>query len=66
MTIKKSEVQLAKANMVKIVRTAITLKHRLATDAELNEALPAAEKQFDAAVMRDELPDEAAILDYIK
>ena len=66
MTIRKTEVQQAKANMVKIVRSAIRLKYSLAADAELNEALPAAEKQFDAAVMRDELPDEATILDYIK
>ena len=47
--------------MLKTVRTAIRLKHSLAADRELNEALPRAEKAFNEAVMKGELPDPLSI-----
>lgn len=64
--IRKSEVEQAKATMVKIIRTAIRLKHSIKADEEINERLPEAEKKFDAAVIKGELPDEDTILGYLK
>lgn len=47
----------ARANMLKVIRTAIRLKHSIAADEELNEVLPRAEAKFNAALHRKELPE---------
>lgn len=51
------EIEQRKFAMLKTLRTAVRLSHALAADAELNKLLPAAEKEFDRAVQRGELPD---------
>lgn len=56
MTFHKEPVDQARANLLKIVRTAIRLKHALAADAELNEVLPKAEEEFNRRVHDNELP----------
>lgn len=56
MTVQKDEAELAKAQMVKVMRSMIRLKHTLAADRELNEALPRAEADFDTALHRGMLP----------
>jgi len=58
---RRDKVDQARAEMLKTVRTAIRLKHSLAADRELNEALPRAEKAFNEAVMKGELPDPLSI-----
>lgn len=54
--IHKDKVDLARANMLKTIRTAIRLKHSIAADEELNEMLPMAEARFNASVNRGQLP----------
>ena len=56
MTVQKLKEDQARANMLKVIRTAIRLKHSIAADEELNEVLPLAEKKFNAALHRGELP----------
>jgi hypothetical protein len=53
---RRDKVDQARAEMLKTVRTAIRLKHSLAADRELNDVLPEAERKFNAAVMKGELP----------
>lgn len=53
----RDKVEMARANMLKTIRTAVRLRHSLEADAELNEVLPQAQARFDAAVMRGVLPD---------
>lgn len=57
MTTQKEPAELAKAQMVKAIRSAVRLKHSLAADAELNEVLPEAEAAFDEAVQAGVLPE---------
>ena len=45
-----TETEMLWANFVKAVRANVRLKHSLRADRELNEALPALEKKFGAAV----------------
>lgn len=56
MTVQKGEIELAKVQMVKTMRSMIRLKYSLAADAELNEKLPEAERQFDKAIQQGMLP----------
>lgn len=57
MTVQKDEYEQARAEMVKTIRSAVRLKHSIEADRELNEVLPKAEKAFNAAVQRGELPE---------
>jgi hypothetical protein len=52
----RDKVDQARADLLKTVRTAVRLKHSLAADRELNEVLPEAERKFNAAIMKGELP----------
>lgn len=61
MTTRKDEAQLAKANMVKVARTAIRLKHTIIADAELNQVLPDLEDAFDKAVAGGRLPGDVNV-----
>ena len=54
---RRDKVDQARANLLKTIRTAIRLKYSLMADEELNDVLPEAEKKFNAAVMRGQLPD---------
>ena len=45
-----TELQVQKTGMLKAARAAIRLKHSLAADAEIAEALPNLEEQIDAAL----------------
>jgi hypothetical protein len=58
MTVKKTESELQKALLVKVLRSQVRLKHTLEAERELNEVLPAAEKAFDKALQRGELLDD--------
>lgn len=53
---KKTEIEQAWANRVKVIRTAIRLKHALAADNELNEVIDVELKKFTKAVQRGVLP----------
>lgn len=52
----KDKVDQARANMLKVVRTAVRLKHSIAADNELNDVLPKAEARFNAEIARGQLP----------
>lgn len=56
MSIHRDKVDQARVNMLKVIRTAVRLKHSIAADEELNEVLPRAEAKFNAAVMAGRLP----------
>ena len=56
MTVQRDKADQARANTLKIIRTAIRLKHSIAADEELNEVLPRAEAKFNAAVLRGDVP----------
>lgn len=58
----KDLIELRKAALLKAARSAVRLKHSLAADEELNEVLPALEREFNAAVARQELPEVAQLL----
>ena len=58
---RRDKVDQARANLLKTIRTAIRLKYSLMADEELNDVLPEAEKKFNAAVMRGQLPDPVDI-----
>jgi hypothetical protein len=47
---KKTDIELQRAQMLKALRTAIRLKHGLAADRELNERLPELESQINEAI----------------
>lgn len=61
----RTEIDQAKANLLKIARSAIRLKHSLAADDELNKMLPEIEKEFFAVVHRSELPDPAQLVEFL-
>jgi len=52
----KDKVELAWANRVKVIRTAIRLRHAIDADNELNEVLAAEKRRFDRAVHNGKLP----------
>ena len=56
MSVHKEKVDQARVTMLKVIRAAVRLKHSILADEELNEVLPMAEKKFNAAVNRGELP----------
>lgn len=56
MAVHRDDVDQARANMLKVIRTAVRLKHSIAADEELNEVLPRAEAKFNAAVLKGQLP----------
>lgn len=58
----KDKVDQARANMLKMVRTAIRLRHSIEADNELNEVLPKAEAAFNAAILAGEIPDPLDIV----
>jgi hypothetical protein len=57
MTIQKTSAELRRFAMIKALRSMIRLRFSLLADAELNRVLPEAEKAFDKALQRGELPD---------
>jgi hypothetical protein len=59
---RRTEIEQARANALKVVRTAVRLRHSIEADNELNEKIDEAGKVFDAAVARKELPDPLTIL----
>lgn len=59
--IHKDKIDQSRANMLKVIRTAVRLKHSIAADEELNEVLPAAQKRFDDALQRGRLMEPAEI-----
>lgn len=62
MTVFKDDIELRRAALLKAARSAIRLKHSIAADAELNEALPALERAFNQAIQRGEVPEVAKLL----
>lgn len=66
MTVRKDQVEQARANLIKVMRSAIRLRHSIAADEELNLKLPAAEKVFNAQVLRGELPDPVDVLSLLE
>jgi len=58
---KLDKVDRARADLKKIVRSAIRLKYSLKADEEINEVLPAAEIRFNAQILRGQLPPEIDI-----
>ena len=57
MSRKKTPIEQAKVDALKMGRSIIRLKHSIAADQELNDKLPLLEKAFDDAVAGGELPD---------
>lgn len=66
MTTERDRIDQARANLLKMIRSIIRLAHSVAADNELNEALPKAERIFNAAVARGELPDPADVLQLLR
>ena len=60
MPAQKTEIELAKAHMLKAARSLIRLKKAMEADAQLNELLPSLEAEFDKRIHAGELPDDVA------
>jgi hypothetical protein len=60
---KQRNVDQARANMLKVVRAAVRLKHSINADNELAEVLPRAEANFNSLVLRGQVPEP---LDVVK
>lgn len=58
----KDDIALRRAAVLKAARSMVRLRHSIAADEELNELLPAIEREFDSAVARGLLPDSSAVL----
>jgi len=58
----RTPIEQARFNALKVVRTAVNLRHSIEAGNELNEKLHEAGKLFDEAVARGELPDPLTIL----
>lgn len=58
----KDDIELRKRALFKAARSAVRLRHSLNADAELNELLPALEREFDKQVSRGTLPEVAGLL----
>jgi hypothetical protein len=52
----------ARANMLKVVRAAVRLKHSINADNELYEVLPKAEANFDNLVLRGQVPEPVDVV----
>lgn len=63
MTKRKDDTQQALADSLKVVRAAIRLRHSIAADRQLNDALPRVEKEFYRRVQAGELPSAATMLE---
>lgn len=63
MSKQKKNADRARANMLKVVRAAVRLKHSINADNELFEILPKAEANFDNLVLRGQIPEP---LDVVK
>ncbi len=59
---RRTDIEQARANALKVVRTAVRLRHSIEADNELNRKIDEAGRAFDAAVARKELPDPLTIL----
>lgn len=57
MAVHRDDVDQARVNLLKTIRTAIRLRHSINADNEINELLPKAEAKFNAAIMAGRLPD---------
>ena len=57
MAVHRDDVDMARVNLLKTIRTAVRLRHSIEADKELNEVLPRAEAKFNAEVLRGRLPD---------
>ncbi len=57
------DIELQRKAVLKAWRSLIRLKHSLKADAEINSALPRAEKAFDAAVHRGVLPSAEDVVE---
>jgi hypothetical protein len=55
----RTEVEVAKAKLLKSARAIIRLKYSLLADEELARVLPEVESQFNQSTLRGELPDAA-------
>lgn len=55
--IHRDNIDQARANMLKTIRTAVRLKHSIAADEELNDVLPRAEAKFFKQIQAGEMPD---------
>jgi len=62
MNTQKDDIALQRAAVLKAARSMVRLRHSIAADEELNELLPAIEREFDSAVQRGLLPDPSAVL----
>ena len=60
MTTQKTEIERAKARMLKAARSLKRLQKSMEADDELNELLPALEDEFDRRIHKGELPDDIA------
>lgn len=61
-TLRKDPVDQKRANALKTIRAAIRLKYSIMADNELNEKLPAFEKEFNKRVHDGELLDPLTLL----
>ena len=52
-----TEIEVRKRQIVAFERRQIRAKYSLLADAEINVVIPRVEAEFDAAVLRGELPD---------
>ena len=58
----KDDIELRRAALLKVARSAIRVKHAVAADAELNEVLPKLQRAFDQAVQNGRLLSVADLL----
>jgi hypothetical protein len=61
-TVQRGEIEQARANMVKRMRARVRLEKSIEADNILNDVLPKAEKVFNAAVQRGELPSADEVM----
>ena len=52
---KKSDIEMERQRTLKIARTLITLKHRLAAEEEMNQVLPDTLLEFDKSLQSGDL-----------
>ena len=63
--IQRTEIEQARANLLKVARSAIRLKYSIMADEALNRTLPDLEKEFTDAIHRGELPDPVQLRDFL-
>jgi hypothetical protein len=66
MTEQRTDAEMRKYELVKALRAAVRLKHSIEADRELNLVLPQAERQFDVALLKGQLPDRVDIAAIVK